>query len=142
MPLLMFNEAYISRWEEFAGDAPADDSILIFDGTLIHHQINDLIREYNANEDIIAEHLSSLLYIIQKLKPIIFYLSSSDVRKRLLQARESRNQPIPSNCKIAYWENRKRVDLYVLDRLSAVSHILDIDGGWNAVIETMVNILI
>ena len=138
MPLLLFSETYLQCWQNFVKNQLEKDFILILDGTLFHHQINDLLREYNAPDDVITNHLTNLVYIIQQFKPLVFYLSSNNVGQCLRQARKSRNQSVPTDEKIAYWENRKRVDLYVLDRLSVESHILNIDYGWSEIIETII----
>ena len=66
---------------------------------------------------------------------------SGDVGKRVTQARISRKQSIPTEERIAYWENRKRVDLYVLERILVESHIQNVDNGWGIILETIINYL-
>ena len=116
MPISEFTETYLRCWRNFC-EARLENDFVILDGTLLHHQINDLLREYNASDEIIAKHLSNLLNVIRHLNPIIFYLSASDVGQRLAQARKSRKQSVPTDEQITFWTNRKRVDLYVLDKL-------------------------
>lgn len=135
MPLSMFSETYLQRWQDFAKNKT--DSILILDGAFFHHQINDLLHFYNASDEVVTNHLSKLAYVIQPFRPVIFYLSSEDVGQRLRQARESRMQSTATDEKIAFWENRKRVDLHVLNRLSIEVHILNVDNSWDTVVETM-----
>jgi hypothetical protein len=125
LPFAEFSETYSQCWRDFAKKQFRKDFMLV-DGTLLHHQINDLIREYAMPNEAIADYLSSLLNIIQHLNPVIFYLSSDDVGKRLAQARESRKQSVPTGEQIAFWENRKRVDLCVLDKLPVELHILNV----------------
>ena len=137
MPISEFAEAYLQCWQNFM-KATFENDFMIVDGTLLHHQINDLLREYSASDEIIANQLSNLMQVIKQLNPVIFYLSASDVKQRLAQARKSRKQSAPTEERIEFWENRKRVDLYVLDRLPIDSHILCVDNGWSAVLETMV----
>ena len=137
IPLEEFSDTYLKCWRDFAESQFKKDSMLILDGTLLHHQINDLIREYGASDEIITSYLSNLLQLIQRFSPTIFYLSSGNVGQRLAQARKSRGASIPTEEKIAFWENRKRVALYVLDRLPIESRILNVDGGWDAILETM-----
>ena len=137
MPLLEFYETYLQCWRNYVKNEIDTDTTLILDGTLLHHQINDLIREYKASDEVIANHFLQLMCVIKPLKPIIIYLSSEDIGYCLLQASISRKQPIPTDAKIAFWEDRKRVDLYVLERLSVESYMIDIDVGWDIVIETM-----
>ena len=135
MLLSSFSEIYLQRWQDFAQNKA--DSILILDGTFFHHQINDLLHFYNASDEVVTNHLSKLACVIQPFKPIIFYLTSEDVAQRLRQARDSRKQSIATDEKIAFWENRKRVDLHVLKNLSIEAHILNVDDGWDTVVETM-----
>ena len=141
MPLSSFSETYLKCWRNFAGEHIKQDFLLILDGTLFHHQINDMLREYNAPDDVIINHLSALLHVIQQFNPVVFYLSTDDVGQRLHQARASRNQSVPTEEGIAFWENRKRVDLHALAALPVKSHIFAVDNGWDMPLETMVSIL-
>ena len=109
----------------------------VLDGTLFHHQINDMLRGYNASNEVITAHLNNLLKIIKPMKPVVFYLNTQNVRQRLKLARESRGQPVAEEEKILFWENRKRIDLHVIDRVEADSHIFDVDKGWDKTLESM-----
>ena len=135
MPLSVFHETYERCWCAFAESSSVNDAILILDGTLLHHQINDLIRGFSASDECIKNHLSSLLTIVRQFDPVIFYMQTRDIGSRLAQAEKSRGKLPPTQEKIAFWQNRKRVALYVLERLSVTSHILDVDEGWNSIPE-------
>ena len=135
--LIEFTETYLQYWRKFM-EAKFDNEFMILDGTLLHHQINDMLREYRAANEVIINHLSSLLHVILPFNPIIFYLSSSDVAQRLIQARKSRMQTAPTEDRIRFWVNRKRVDLYVLERLPVKSQIHDVDNGWDSILDIMV----
>lgn len=136
MPIAEFTETYLNCWRGFK--KIQHENLYIMDGTLLHHQINDLIRIYNASDEAVVVHLTVLLQVIQHLNPIIFYLASNDVSQRLAHARESREQSIPNEDQILYWKNRKGIDLYVLDKLPVESHILFVDGGWDACLDMMI----
>ena len=138
MPLSLFVETYTNCWRLFMKNQFQQEPKIIFDGTLLHHQINDLIRNYNAPDDVIVIYLTNLLQIVEPMKPIVFYLSSGDVGQRLLHARESRGQSILTKEQITFWENRKRIDLFVLERLSAKSRVLNVDYGWDLALEMMI----
>ena len=142
IPLIAFSETYLQCWRNFMENQLKKDVILIVDGTLFHHQINDLIRGYGASDEVVSNHILKLLDVIQLLNPIVFYLLPSDVGKCLTQARISRKQSLPTEEQTAFWENRKRVDLYVLERLSVESHVQNIDGGWSEIVETMIGHLV
>ena len=137
MSLTEFTETYLHCWQKFM-EAKFDNDFIIIDGTLLHHQINDMLREYSASHEIIANHLSSLLHVIHPLSPVILYLSSSDVEQRLIQARKSRMQSVPTDEQIKFWEDRKRIDLHVLGRLPVKPHILNVDNDWHTMLDTMI----
>jgi len=137
IPIIEFFEIYLQHWQNFMETKFRND-FMIVDGTLLHHQINDLIREYSASDEVIANYISNLLNTILQLNPIIFYLSSDNVGHRLVHARRSRSQSAPTEERIRFWENRKRVDLYVLEKLPIDSHILDVSNGWGSILRTMV----
>jgi len=127
-----FFETYLQCWQGFIGTKFERD-FMIVDGTLLHHQINDLIREYCASDEVIANYLVNLLSIIQRLNPVVFYLSSDSVGQQLTQARKSREQSEPTGEQIRFWENRKRIDLFVLERLPIESQVLDVSNGWDSI---------
>jgi len=137
MPITEFFEAYLQCWQNFM-EIKFENDFMIVDGALLHHQINDLIRGYNASDEVITDYLSGLLRIILPLNPIIFYLSSDNVEQSLIQACKSRNQSTPTREQINFWENRKRVDLYALEKLPVESHILDVSNGWDSISKTIV----
>jgi len=136
IPIIDYFETYKQYWQIFM-ENEFDSDFMIIDGGLLHHQINDLIREYSASDIVIADYLSNLLTIIQPLNPILFYFSSDNVGKRLIQARISRKQSAPTIDKIKFWENRKRVDLFVLERLPIKTHMINTGNGWDSIPKTI-----
>ena len=138
IPLIVFSEAHLQCWQNFKENLFKKNFVHILDGSLFHHQINDLVREYDASDEVIVNHIQKLLDIINNLDTIVFYLSSSDVGKYLTQARINRKKSIPTEEKISFWVNRKRIELGVLGRLSIESHILNVDGGWGTIVEKMI----
>ena len=135
-----FKESYYKYWHQFS-EKKLENKIMITDGALLHHPINDLIREYNASDDDIANFLHKLLTLIHKTNSIIFYLSTSNMRERLSQARISRNQSETTDERVAFWENRKRIDINVLKSLPVESHMLCIDNGWDSIYKEIICIL-
>lgn len=115
-------------------------SLIIFDASLVSHMTNDLIRNYNATEDEMILHMETLIKIIRPLNPVVFYLSSDNVRKRVIEARQSRGQASLSEEKIKFWEKRKQLDFSILPKLSVRTHIMNIsDGKWNCVISDIIS---
>lgn len=70
--LELFSEIYLQYWQNFVKNQSAKDFVLILDGTFFHHQINDSIREYNATDNIIINHLAGLIHAIQQFRPVVF----------------------------------------------------------------------
>lgn len=111
----------------------------IFDASFLSHMTNDLVRNYNASEGEILNHLKELLQTARQLNPIVFYLSSKDVGNRLVIAGQSRGQSPPSDEQIAFWNERKQKDINVLSKLSVESHIKNIsENNWDSVIDEIV----
>lgn len=140
VPLKRFTEIFVRMWDHFARCEGARCDYAIFDASLVTHMTNDLIRNYGASDDELVGHLEELLRAIRGLNPVIFYLSSDDVRRRLIRARKSRGQTHPDGAKIAYWEGRKRKDLSILPRLSAKSRIIRIENDdWDSVLPAILS---
>lgn len=135
-----FTEVFLNLWKRFAESEKNKWDYTIFDASLVSHMTNDMIRNYNASEAEMVEHLEVLLQAICSLNPIIFYLSSNNACERLIKARQSRGQTPLTNEQIKFWEKRKQTDLPILSRLSAQSHIMDISNdNWNSVIYEIVS---
>lgn len=136
MPLEQYTEVFSDIWQRFAKSKQVTQDFVILDGSLLHHQINDLIRNYNASEDDIVRHLAALLLSVWSLNPIVFYLSSHDVGGQLAKAWESRGKSAPTEEAIIFWKNRKEMDLCVLGRLAVESYISDVTGNnWDTALD-------
>ncbi len=142
-PLSKFTEVFTNLWQCFADSDLTGYDYMIFDASLVSHMTSDLLRNYNASESEMLIHLQSLLKIIYPLNPIVFYLSSDNVRERLINARISRNQSVLTDEKIAFWEKRKQMDLSILPKLDVETHMMDISNdSWNTAINEIVKTVI
>ncbi|HBN83737.1 MAG TPA: hypothetical protein DDZ89_07810, partial [Clostridiales bacterium] len=56
VPISEFTRVYKSVWEHFAQKESKSLDYLLFDGSLFHHPINDMTRNYNASLDQIIHH--------------------------------------------------------------------------------------
>lgn len=140
VPLSKFTEVFLNLWNRFAESDEVKMDYVIFDASLVSHMTNDLVRNYNAAENEMVRHLEVLLETVKQLNPIVFYLSSQDVAKRLIKARQCREQTPPTGEQIKFWEKRKQMDSSVLSRLLIESHIKDISqDNWNSVIDEIVS---
>ena len=57
MSLIEFSETYLRSWRDFMENNAKKDFILVLDGTLFHHQINDSICQYGASDEVVADHI-------------------------------------------------------------------------------------
>ncbi|MGI5899788.1 MAG: GrpB family protein [Christensenellales bacterium] len=134
-----YSRVYKAVWENFAHNSKHQPDLLIFDGSLIHHPINDMMRNYDASYEQIVHHLNALIKAVESLHPQIIYLSSDSVSERLQKARTSRNEAPPSVEQIRFWEERKQMDLAVLRQLPIPHDTYDIsEENWNVEIKSMI----
>ena len=134
VPFSEYTHVYISVWEQFAHSKKNQIDYLIFDGSLFHHPINDMIRNFNVSCDQAISHINSLIEIVLSLNPRIVYLSSENVAERLHDARLSRKETPPSAEQIQFWEERKRIDFGVMKQLAIPFDIYNIfDGNWDSI---------
>jgi hypothetical protein len=133
VPIAEYTHVYKSVWEQFAKNESVYSGYQIFDGTLLHHPINDMSRNYNASREQIINHVNTLIEVVRRLSPRIIYLSSDDVAERLQKARISRKEPPPTAKQIRFWEERKQMDFAVLKQLSIPYDICDISReNWDS----------
>ncbi|MDR1705349.1 MAG: hypothetical protein LBS19_11785 [Clostridiales bacterium] len=137
MPCEEFMKAHCEYWKGFIIKESMKDTVLIVEGTLLHRQANDLLRIYAAPDDVILNYIMSLYNIVRHYKPAVFYLSPNNVADSLRRKRECWELPAPTDEQIAFWENRKRVDLYVLNKLPIKQFIIDIVDDWEPAVEQM-----
>lgn len=139
-PLSKFTEVFLDLWKRFVDSEDGKWDYAIFDASLVSHMTSDMVRNYNASVTEMVAHLEALLQVISSLNPIIFYLSSNNVRDRLIKARQSRRQTPLTDEQIKFWEKRKEIDLPVLSKLSIQSQMMDISNdNWDAVISEIVS---
>ena len=142
LPLSVFTEVFCDLWRRYRS-GPALLDYEIFDASLVSHMTNDLIRGYQATSEELFGHLSALLELIQDKKPIIFYLYTDNVAKRVTEARCSRKQPPLTAEKLRFWEDRMRMDMLVVPKLQANVQYVDVSqGDWSKALETMYQSLI
>ncbi|MDD4494281.1 MAG: methyltransferase domain-containing protein [Eubacteriales bacterium] len=136
LPLEKYTKVFSDLWRRFAESEQKGNHYIILDGSFLHHQINDLIRNYNVSEGDIINHLSELLQTVQSLNPIVFYFASQDVGERLSKAWDNRKKSAPTDEDIAYWKNRKEMDLRILLKLPVEAYILDISNeDWDSALD-------
>lgn len=135
VPMTEYTRVYRILWERFAQNTDSHPDYLLFDGSLFHHPINDLMRNYNATPNQAAEHVHTLLDAVSSLHPHIIYLSTDNIAERLYKAHISRGETPCSKEKIKFWEARKQSDLTVMNQLSTPHKFYDISQeNWDALL--------
>jgi len=133
VPLPEYSRVYKLVWEQFSQNHKQVDYI-IFDGSLLHHPINDMMRNYGASHRQIITHVNMLAGTVKQLDPNIVYLSTNNVSEQLKRARLNRGQSPPSAAQIHFWEKRKKADMAVLNQLPIPYEIYDVSrGNWDSV---------
>ena len=141
MPISLheFTRVYKSVWDSFTKNTNSEYEYLLFDGSLFHHPINDLMRNYNISKEQAISHVKSLIEVVIPLNPLVVYLSSENVAERLKKARECRKQSSPSDEYIQFWKERKQMDLAVMQQISKPYDIHDVSQeNWDSLIDTIV----
>jgi len=131
--LTEYTEAYRNVWSDFADELDDSQDIILFDGSLLHHPINDMMRNYGASAEQAAGHVGALIEALGDTDWCVFYLKTEDIRSQLAAARAERGQSAPTEEKTAFWVQRYENDMAVLARLSVPHEVLDVShGGWDA----------
>ncbi len=125
-----YSEAYVVVWKNFAENI-ADDEIIIFDGSLLHHPLNDMIRNYDASKESAQTHIQKLLTSLDDVDYAVYYLQTEDITKQLTTAHLNRGQQPPSETEISFWQKRFDYDMFMLKTIPHRS--FDIDNQWELV---------
>jgi thymidylate kinase len=122
-----FTEILKSKWKKVAEDfADNDDKAIIIDAAVFQHQVHDLQRLYNMNDDGIINHISVLIEQLANFQPTLIYLTQSDLAKNLKRIAVERNSlKYGTDERINYYKNRKQVDFEAMSRLNLRSYVID-----------------
>ncbi len=133
IPLERFTDAYGHVRRGFARSLECDPTdYCVFDGSLLHHPLGDLIRNYDASPEQAVLHIKVLLNALSGVNFEVFYLFSSDPASRLHAARAARGQSPASRETLDFWLRRAELDAFVLRRCLPHAARLDISDGWQA----------
>lgn len=128
-----YSEAYVSVWKNFVSSLCDNVDYIIFDGSLLHHPINDMIRNYIATKEQVLTHIHKLLATLGKTEYEIYYLQTSNIAAQLYTAYRNRGQKQPDDSKIAFWEKRYEYDCFVLDHIDMAYRSYNITNQWDYV---------
>ena len=140
VPIDEYTAAYQAVWHSWASSLDETVDIIIFDGSLLHHPINDMMRNYSVDGEGAIPHVTALLDSLGKIKRHLFYLKTDDIRKQLKRAHRDRGQDRPTDQQIRFWEKRYENDMAVLRSLQENYEIFDVSAGnWEAVRKQILN---
>lgn len=138
-----YTRGYQVVWKNYFSALDNECDYLIFDGSLLHHPLNDMMRNYHADKEQILFHVKELLGTLGKRKRYIFYLCTGDIALQLTKAHIDRGQEPPSAEYVKFWQRRYENDTFVLQSIEEEYQILDVsNNGWNEAMETMLSALI
>lgn len=131
-----YTSAYLHVWEDFAAGIDDTCDFILFDGSLLHHPINDMMRNYHIRGEQAIPHVTTLLRALGNRQRQIFYLETGDIRVQLTRAHLDRKQAVPTPEEVEFWQTRHRNDRIVLAHIDETCTLYDVSGGnWNAVRE-------
>lgn len=130
LPLEVYTEIYRAVWQSFAESLYKKYDYLIFDGSLIHHPVNDMIRNYGADKEYALSHVVTLLAALGDTPRAVFYVKTDDLAFQLALAHSDRGQPPPSEYELTFWKTRQDYDRYILAGLSEKIEYFSPSDGW------------
>ncbi len=137
-----YTAAYREVWEQFRASLEGAVDFYLFDGSLLHHPINDMMRNYGVTPAEAASHVTVLLSAMRDLDWHVFYLRSDDIEAQLTRAHRDRGQEPPDKAAVAFWTGRQERDLYALENVVQRYQIYNVSGnGWDTARENILSLL-
>ena len=146
VPLSRYTRIYQAVWRQYFSTLDQETDYLIFDGSLLHHPINDMMRNYHAVKEQIFCHIRQLLGALGSLERTIYYLRTDDMAAQLARAHADRGQNPPSAEAVDFWRKRYENDQFVLrsfDEDDEKYRIVDVsNNGWDEALEMILTDLV
>ena len=140
VPIEEYSSAYREVWRQWVSMLDKSCDFFLFDGSLLHHPINDMMRNYGVDGEGALPHVRSLLDSLGDIKRHIFYLKTGNIRGQLKRAYRDRGQDTPAEEQIRFWESRYENDRTVLRGISEEYEIFDVSAGnWVEVRKEILN---
>lgn len=134
VPLSAYTAAYRAVWQNFAAGLDGTYDYILFDGSLLHHPINDMMRNYRCTPEEALAHVKVLMDALGTVERQIFYLEPADIGVQLARAHRDRGQAEPDAEQIAFWEERGTKDHFVLENLGEAYTMYNVtEEGWDTV---------
>jgi hypothetical protein len=139
-----FRKVFYARFEKYVAKTKERNEITIFESVLFQHQIHDINRLYPYIKDReIIEHLVTIAYILEPLKPVLFYIAQNSVKDSLEHTALIRSKPKwASEETIAYYEKRKVLEIDAMKKLPFASVVLDnTNYNWDEMFDSILHTL-
>lgn len=162
-----FMDMHLKKWINFADQSRAVDKYIIFECAFLQNHINELLLQHCMEKQEIKEYLLRLISTVKDLKPVLIYLIQPDVEETLQRVAKTRineeGEQVWCNRLIGYiqdsaygkkhglsgfegmvtyFDNRKQLELDILQELPIDTYILDNEGyQWDIVWEKLKAIL-
>lgn len=138
-----YTEIYTAVWRSFAAQLTSrQEDFLLFDGSLLHHPLNDMLRNYQVTEAQAQRHVNAVLSSLGSVPRQILYVQTEDIPAQLARAHADRDQPAPTPDELSFWETRRKYDRSVLSELSDPCDYLDPSQGWDAMTQAAANAIL
>ena len=152
-----FRELHLSRWQNFAERVKEDRTTYIFECAFFQNHVSELMLTYQASPEAITEHMQALIETVRPLEPLLIYLSPADVSWVIDHAAEERKSDSPEWKDwidqvvdyiaassygeangvsgradiLEFFEERRRLELSILEQLPIEHHIHKVDIGFS-----------
>ena len=137
VPLSDYTGVYQAVWRQYFSTPGQETDYLIFDGSLLHHPINDMMKEQ------IFCHIRQLLGAMGHVERTIYYLRTDDIAAQLARAHADRGQNPPSAEYVDFWRQRYENNQFVLQSVDEEYKIFDVsNNGWNEALEMILSDLV
>ncbi|MNN54118.1 hypothetical protein D3C81_1689130 [compost metagenome] len=112
----------------------------MLEALFFQHQIHDLLRQYQANDHQIAQHIHGIANQIAAMHPVLIYLTQPSVREQQTWISSIRSKPkLAEEKNIRFMENRKRIEVSLLDTLPFPTYTIEnVNLNWDGVFRKMV----
>jgi hypothetical protein len=131
------------HWSRFAELASTSEKVYVLEAVFLQHQIHDLLRHYQVVDRQIVQHILGIAEQIAAMNPVLIYLTQPNVREQQVRISSIRSKPyFATEQNIRFMENRKRIELRMLDTLPFPVHMVEnINLDWEDVFSKMVGVI-
>lgn len=124
-----FISVYEKIWNNYQKSLNGEFDFIVFDGSLLHHPLNDIINNYHITGEQAVPFITALLNAIGLTEKYIFYLKTDNISIQLQIAYKERNRLKPTCKQIEFWERRFKDDMVVLNSINENFQILNISNN-------------